>query len=198
MPCSTMSKWLATGKFQKKDEYYTPPILARAILPFVKKDWRVWCPFDTEKSEFVSCLREVGCTVFHSHICEGMDFFNYVPEDGFDAVISNPPFTRKLDVFKRLYDFGCPFAMVMGLPILNYQEVGEFFLNHELQLLIVDKKVSFDGHTASFNNSFFCHRMLPRDLMFTHLPHNNTGNNFVGSGMLEDTCCPREESLFSI
>jgi hypothetical protein len=73
--------------------------------------------------------------------------------------------------------------MICGLPILNYQEMGNFFIDKDLQLLIVDKKVSFDGNTASFNNSYFCKDILPRDLMFEHLEHNNSGNNFVGSRM---------------
>ena len=29
----------------------------------------------------------------------------------------------------RLYKLNKPFAMICGLPILNYQEVGEFFLD---------------------------------------------------------------------
>ena len=70
------------------DERYTPPILVEPIIPFVQKDWTVWCPFD---------------------------------------------------------------------------------------------KVSFDGRTSSFNTSYFCNRLLPHDLIFTHLEHNNTGRNFVGS-----------------
>lgn len=86
-------------------------------------------------------------------------------------------------MFKRLYELGKPFAMICGLPILNYQEVGEFFLDKELQLLIVDKKVSFDGNTASFNNSYFCYNILPRDIIFYHLENNNTGENFIGSKM---------------
>jgi hypothetical protein len=116
---------------------------------------------------------------------EGKDFFEYEPPE-YDCIVSNPPFTRKLEVFKRLYDLGKPFAMVMGLPILNYQEVGEFFLGRELQLLIVDKKVSFDGNTASFNNSFFCRAMLPKDLIFAHLAHNNSKTHFIPSRMFED------------
>lgn len=186
-----MSKWLATGKFNAKDEYYTPPCLVRALLPFVPPYWRIWCPFDTEHSEFVTLLREHGNHVIHSHLWEGKDFFTYTPDEPFHAIISNPPFTRKMDVLKRLYEIGQPFAMVLGLPILNYQEVGEFFYEtakdmHDIQLLIVDKKVSFDGKTASFNNSFFCRKMLPRDLIFAHLENNNTGKNFVGSRMAED------------
>lgn len=75
--------------------------------------------------------------------------------------------------------------MICGLPILNYQEVGTFFLDKELQLLIVDKKVSFDGNTASFNNSYFCKGILPKDLIFEHLEHNNSGKNYEPSRMIK-------------
>lgn len=178
-----MSSWLATGKFNEKDEYYTPPILVGAIVKYIKPNSTVWCPFDTEDSEFVIMLKEAGHKVIYSHIWYGQDFFEYEPNEPYDCIISNPPFTRKLDVFKRLYELGKPFAMVCGLPILNYQEIGEFFVGKDLQLLIVDKKVSFDGNTASFNNSYFCKDILPQDIMFEHLPHNNSKQNFVGSRM---------------
>jgi len=170
-----------------KDEFYTPSILVNAIIPYIRKYMTVWCPFDTAESEFVKALLENGNTVHSSHIWEGKDFFKYEP-NYFDVIVSNPPFTKKLEVLKRLWELDRPFAMVMGLPILNYQVIGDFFIKHEgLQLLIVDKKVSFDGNTSSFNNSFFCRGLLPRDLMFTHLEHNNSGVNFIGSGMTNDT-----------
>jgi hypothetical protein len=178
-----MSSWLSTGKFNEKDEYYTPPILVEPILKYLKPNSTIWCPFDTKDSEFVIQLQNVGHRVIYSHIWYGQDFFEYEPNEPYDYIISNPPFTRKLEVFKRLYELGKPFAMICGLPILNYQEVGEFFLGKRLELLIVDKKVSFDGNTASFNNSYFCKGILPYDLMFEHLPHNNTKTNFVGSKM---------------
>ena len=119
------------------------------------------------------------------------DFFEYEPEEHYDFILSNPPFSQKLAILERLFSFGVPFAMVMGLPILNYQVVGKFFhtmqeQGKQLQLLIVDKKVSFDGNTASFNNSFFCHDLLPRDIIFHHLENNNSGVNFIGSRMKED------------
>ena len=121
--------------------------------------------------------------VVFSHIWTGQDFFDYEPKR-FDIVISNPPFTRKLEVLERLYLYGKPFAMVLPLPMLNYQEVGAFLINKELQLNIPDKKVSFDGNTAAFNSSYFCAGLLPKDLMFTHLPHNNSGKNFIPSTMM--------------
>lgn len=181
-----MSSWLAKGKFNEKDEYYTPQILVKPILKYLKPHSVVWCPFDTENSEFVILLKEQGHKVIYSHICLGQDFFNYEPKEHYDYIISNPPFTKKLEVFKRLYKLNKPFAMICGLPILNYQEIGKFFLDKKLQLLIVDKKVSFDGNTASFNNSYFCYNILPQDIIFEHLEHNNTGSNFEPSRMKGD------------
>lgn len=177
-----MSSWLNKTSFDERDEYYTPPILVQPILEYVDPKLTVWCPFDTEDSEFVIQLRNNGNRVIHSHIWEGKDFFKYEPEH-YDCIISNPPFTSKLAVLNRLYQLDKPFAMVLGLPILNYQEVGEFFIGKQLQLLIVDKKVSFDGNTSSFNNSYFCYKLLPRDIIFAHLEHNNSKKYFVPSKM---------------
>ena len=167
----------------KNDEIYTPPILAAPILKYVKPDAVIWCPFDIEISEFVIQFRKAGHKVLHSHIATGQDFFAYEPSEHYDVIVSNPPFSCKLAVLDRLYKLDKPFAMVMGLPILNYQEIGEFFFNHQsdLQLLIVDKKISFDGRTSSFNNSYFCRRFLPKDIIFEHLPNNNSGRFFVGA-----------------
>jgi hypothetical protein len=144
----------------KNDERYTPSILVYPIIKYLKPNSIVWCPFDTKDSEFTILLTEAG-----------------------HKVLYNPPFTLKLKVLERLYSLNKPFAMLLNLECLNYQEVGNFFLDKNLQLIIVDKKVSFDGNTASFNTSYFCSKMLPKDLIFEHLEHNNTRNNFVKSRM---------------
>ena len=65
----------------------------------------------------------------------------------------------------------------MGLPVLNYQEIGDFFIdkNSDIQLLIVNKKVSFDLNTSMFNSSYFCRNVLPKDIIFEGIEHNNSG-----------------------
>lgn len=178
-----MKSWLKNGSFNEKDEYYTPIILVNPIIKYIKPNSTIWCPFDTEESEFVTAFKGAGHKVIYTHIWKGQDFFSYEPNEPYDYIISNPPFTRKLEILKRLYNLGKPFAMILGLPILNYQEVGEFFVGKNLQLLIVDKKVSFDGNTASFNNSYFCHNFLPKDIIFENLSNNNSKRHFVKSKM---------------
>ena len=179
-------KCLNKSMKNKNDERFTPPILVKPILKYLKPNSTIWCPFDTNNSEFVILLEEAGHKVIYSHIDLGQDFFEYEPNEKYDYIISNPPFSRKLEVLERLYKLNKPFAMLMNIECLNYQVVGEFFLNKYLQLLIVDKKVSFDGNTASFNTSYFCREMLPTQIIFEHLEHNNTGINFIGSRMNRD------------
>jgi hypothetical protein len=169
-----------------KDEMYTPPILVKPIIEYIPKDKTIWCPFDTESSEYVIQFRQSGYKVIYSHLIYNQNFFYYEPDEPYDYIISNPPFSVKLDILERLYKLGKPFAMLLGLPILNYQEIGNFFhrMNSDLELLIFDKKVSFDGNTSSFNTSYFCRNVLKDKLQFYNLPHNNTGKNFVGSKMI--------------
>lgn len=171
------------GKKTKNDERYTPAILVKPILEYIPKGSTVWCPFDLKNSEFVIALKEHGCKVIYSHISTGQDFFKYEPKEHYDYIVSNPPFSCKLSVLEKLYTLNKPFAMLLNLECLNYQEIGNFFLDKNLELLIVDKKVSFDGKTASFNTSYFCNKILPEKLMFYHLEHNNTNKNYVPSRM---------------
>lgn len=111
-----MSKWLRNGAFNEKDEYYTPQVLAEVIVKHIPEGATVWLPFDTENSEFTHALSG-RCNVIYSHIWNGQCFFEYEP-DQYDYVVSNPPFTRKLDVLGRLYELGKPFAMVFFLTFL--------------------------------------------------------------------------------
>ena len=62
----------------------------------------------------------------------------------------------------------------------NYQEIGEFFSSlpkGDIQFIIPDKKVSFNGKTASFCSGYVCYKFIDHT-EFVHLPHNNTGKNF--------------------
>ena len=98
-----MENWLRVDKFNDKDEYYTPEILVKPIIKYLKPKSTVWCPFDTEDSEFVINLKNNGYDVIFTHIWYGQDFFKYEPEH-YDYIISNPPFTKKLMVLQRLYE----------------------------------------------------------------------------------------------
>ena len=54
-------------EFKKNDEYYTPEYAVRPIIRFLKPNSTVWCPFDTEESEYVKVLKNEGFKVVHTH-----------------------------------------------------------------------------------------------------------------------------------
>ena len=76
------------------DEQYTPQYAVLPILKYLPKGKIIWCPFDTEHSEFVIALEENGFEVIHSHIKTGQDLFEYEPAKC-DIIVSNPPFSIK-------------------------------------------------------------------------------------------------------
>ncbi len=121
-----------------------------------------------------------------SHIDLGKDFFKYEPKI-WDIAVSNPPFSKKLEVFKRLNNFKKPWAMIMNMMALNYQCIGNYFADNCPQMLIVDKRVSFDGNPSSFNSSYICGcGFLPKDLIFKHIKNNNAKENFIPSRMYKE------------
>lgn len=185
-------KWLHQaeheGQYHLYGEWY--PTVDRLVPGIPTKEVKqitVWCPFDKELSEFVLFFKEnfPVVKVVYSHIDDGQDFFEYEPEH-YDIICSNPPFSRKLDVFKRLNKLGKPWVMLSNVMCLNYMEIGNYFADNPVQLLIPDKRVSFDGNPSSFCSAFFCKDFLPSSLEFCHLEHCNSGKDFTPSRMLTE------------
>jgi len=168
-----------------KDYVYRTESINRMIKPECQRSFTptVWLPFDLESSEYVHYFKSRGdFNIEFSHISTGQDFFTYEPKN-WDIAISNPPFSRKLDVFKRLNSLGKPWAMLGNLMSLNYQEIGNYFADNPVQMLIPDKRVSFDGNPSSFCSGYFCKRFLSSDLVFCHIENNNAKQYYIPSRM---------------
>jgi hypothetical protein len=84
----------------------------------LNKKITIWCPFDLKNSWYVKLFTREGFNVLHSHIDEGKNFFFYEPSENYDIIISNPPFSQKDDVLKRLYELNKPYAMLLPIPAL--------------------------------------------------------------------------------
>lgn len=158
------------------NECYTPDYAVEPILEFIPKDVIVWCPFDTEESEFVKQISKKN-PVIYSHIIHGQDFFNYEPEM-WDIIISNPPFTNKRKYFERALSFNKPFALIMSNTWLNDSAPKQLFKDKDLQLLMFDKRMKFispDGRPndkITFSSSYYCWNFLPKQIIMKSLKIN--------------------------
>src|SRR5574344_1512950 len=98
-----INKEYLTAKTDKaSDEVYTPDYAVKPILKFLKPGSVIWCPFDTEDSEYVKIFKEAGYKVIYSHIDNGQNFFEFEPKEDYDVIISNPPFSIKDAILNRL------------------------------------------------------------------------------------------------
>ena len=155
------------------DECYTPDYAVEPILKYIPKDVIVWCPFDTDKSEFVKQISKQN-EVVYSHISTGQDFFNYEPDE-WDIIVSNPPFTDKRKFFERALSFNKPFALIMTNTWLNDSAPKQLFKDRDLQLLMFDKRMKFispDGRNndkITFSSSYYCWNFLPKQIIMEEL-----------------------------
>lgn len=116
-----------------------------------------------------------GYSVTRSDISDGLDFFSYEPPQ-YDIIVSNPPFTQKDAVLKRLYELKKPFAVL--LPLNSLQSVDRYqFFKQGIQILAFDKRIAFHSPQSmrdykkgvSFATAYFCRDILPRDLILEEL-----------------------------
>ena len=155
------------------DECYTPDYGVKPILKYIPKDAIVWCPFDTEESEFVKQIDKTNLVIY-SHISMGKDFFDYEPVE-WDIIISNPPFTDKRKFFERALSFNKPFALIMTNTWLNDSAPKQLFKDGDLQLLMFDKRMKFispdgrDNDKITFSSSYYCWNFLPKQIIMEEL-----------------------------
>ena len=167
--------YLTAKNNTKADEMYTPFYGVEPILKYVDKAMTIWCPFDKEWSAYVKLLKENGNKVIYTHIDDGKDFFKFEPDE-YDAIISNPPFSKKDSVLKRLYQLDKPFAVL--LPMNSLQGIARYeYFKNGIQLLAFDQRVGFHNvdnlerpvEGTPFASAYFCRNILPKDLIIEQL-----------------------------
>lgn len=169
-------------KGHKKDEYYTPKYAVEIIEKYLKPQSKIWCPFDTEESEFVKYFTQKGHIVTYSHKNTNSNFFNEInniKEQAFDYIISNPPFSIKNKIIDELYKINIPFALLMNINSLE-TETRQLNYSKGLELLIPNTRIQYlDGDTnisknnCTFLSIYFCKGILPNKIIFCKLNKKN-------------------------
>jgi hypothetical protein len=163
------------------DEIYTPAYAVKVLLPYLKPNSKILCPFDMAHSEYVKVLSNAGHIVYYSHLelGGGKDFLTYTKQevDMFDYIISNPPFSVKDSVLTKLYELNKPFAMLLPISTLEGVYRSTLFQKHGLEVLVLDKRINFQGQKKGNwqNTSYFCSSILPKQLIFHTLDKEGEG-----------------------
>lgn len=170
--------YLTSDTTASGDEMYTPFYAVAPLVKYLKHSGykTIWCPFDEEWSAYVQTFREEGFNVIRSSLSDGKDFFEYEPNESYDIIVSNVPFSKKDEVLHRLDVIGKPFGVLLPLNSLQGRSRFEVFENG-IQLLSFDQRIGF--HTpksmettvegSPFASAYFCRNFLPKDLILERL-----------------------------
>lgn len=159
------------------DEFYTPVYAVEPILKYLNPNSIIWCPFDTEDSNFVKELRSQGHEVINTHIDNGVDFFTSdIPVC--DYIISNPPYSLKGEVFDRLFKIGKPFAMLVGVVgLFESKRRFDLFKNNNFEIMYMNKRINYfkdykeqkPSLNPPFSSVYICSGILPDRIVFEEI-----------------------------
>lgn len=160
------------------DEFYTPEYAILPILKYLKPKSFIWCPFDTEKSNFVKLLIKYWHTVEFTHKDTWLDFFDWIEYYAYDYIISNPPYSLKTEVLEKLFRWKVPFAMLMWVVgLFESQRRFEMFRDNDFEIMYLNRRVSYfknyDDQKPSLNPPFssiyMCSWVLPEKIVFEEI-----------------------------
>ena len=147
----------------KDDDYMTPKATWETIKHLIPTDKVIWEAFYGDGKSGVF-LRELGFQVIH----EPIDFFK---ENRGDIIVSNPPFSKKMEVLRRLKELDKPFILLLPASTLGTKTLQELY-GKDIQVIVPKGRINYikSGKQTTgvwFASFFYCYKMkLPRDLLF--------------------------------
>ena len=153
------------------DDVYTPDEAIQVLLPYVKKDWKIW-ESASGTGNIVRFFREREMNIFGTDIKEGQDFLTSARED-FDCIITNPPFSIKDKWLEKCYSYKKPFALLLPITALEGKFRHKLYKKYGIQVILFDGRVQYRGHNSGscwFASAWFCWGLnLPKDINFETL-----------------------------
>jgi len=150
----------------RTDEIFTPAIGLVSLLPNIRHEWIILEPAYGQ-GHLAKLLTDAGLAVVGY---AGFDFLVDEPPK-FDCVITNPPYSKKVQFLSRCYELGKPFALLMPLTALEGKARGELYKKYGIELIIPNKRINFimpnGGSSSWFQAVWFTHGLgLPAQLNF--------------------------------
>ena len=151
------------------DEYYTDPRSWDMIKNYLPNEpVVVYEPF-YGKGHTYNYFKENDYLMLGK---DGLDFFSddaTIMLKNCDCVITNPPFSIKYDIIKRLLKYDVPFILMLPLQVLTTQVFRKSIGDANISLIIPDKRLKYirNGKLKSpnFDSCYICYKMVNEKLV---------------------------------
>lgn len=130
------------GNNAQSDECYTPKAALSNLFPFLDETKTYYEATSGESTTIIEALTEGGFSIVGSG---DTDFFNCGPEDIYDGVVTNPPYSKKDKFIEHCYKLGKPFALLLPVAAFQGQKRGGLFKQYGIDALVYNRRVDFTG-----------------------------------------------------
>ena len=125
---------------KEDDEWYTPYKAFEIISKYLPKNKVIWEAFSLNKKiQSKTYLNKLGYKV----ILSKKDFFKEYYSN--TIIVSNPPFSKKKEVFIRLKEIDLPFCLLLPGNVIYTQYIRDIFQERikDIQLIIPNNKIQY-------------------------------------------------------
>ena len=118
----------------RTDEWYTDEQTVNLCLQILdpEPNATILCPFDSEQSAFVKVLKAQGFKVIY-----GMTDFLEAEQYECDYIMTNPPFSIKNAILKKVFEYKKKTVLVLPLDVIGSKTRHELFAENEYPRIYV-------------------------------------------------------------
>ncbi len=158
---------------QGYDACQTPPYAIDPLLPYLNSNHTIWEPAAGEQ-HLVEAFYDAGFDrVLVSDMLTGQNFLEYEPDERWDCLITNPPYSIKYEFLARCYELGKPFALLVPVEFMGSGKAQARLQHHGFEIMLLSRRVDFKmpnagwgGAGAQFPTFWLCWNLLPEPIMF--------------------------------
>lgn len=160
----------STHKVSPMDQCETPKYALDPLVQYISKRNAIWEPF-AGTGRMVRHLESFHYRVLGSTIENDENFFDVTCE-GYDVIITNPPYSIKYKVLQRCYALGKPFALLVPVETIGASSAQTFMRAYGAEILLLSKRVNFHmpqkgwDSSAQFPVLWLCHGILPAPICY--------------------------------
>lgn len=146
-----------------RDTFYTPGFALDPLLDVMVGSFIIWEPCCGDGS-LVNHLLQTKHACFGSDLTKGQDFLNYEPEDGYDCIITNPPYSKIDSFLERAYSLAKPFAFLLPIDKLGGIARQDMYRKFGIEIIMLGRRINFttptgkthgNGSNATFEVAWF-------------------------------------------
>lgn len=160
------------------DIWQSPYGILEPVYKYIKKYKTIWEPCSLPDGSITRYLREKKHKVKTSDILEGpeYDYNTYLPKGKIDLIVSNPPFSKKVEFLKRLFEIGIPFVVVLPVRVLETNACKGFFNQYgHVTIFIPWEKINYvkpeeETGKCFFHSCFVMYKMSKETLIIEAPP----------------------------